>query len=100
MHFVEHSGHGTHFNISGYARTRSEKNPETALAFMEYLASPSVQRLYADSSKDYPVISGLKPHLVLQNLGEYKEDELPLAELSQYYELAELISKEEGWLWK
>lgn len=100
MHFVEHLGYGTHFNISGYARTRSEKNSENALAFMEYLASPSVQRLYADSSKDYPVISGLKPHLVLQQLGEYTEDKLPLSDLSQHYKLAERISKEEGWLWK
>lgn len=98
--YLEQDSIGTHVNISGFGMTKSTENSATARRFMEFLARPAVQRLYADGSKDYPILPGLKPHLAMQSMGSFKEDALPLASLADYYELAETISRAEGWLWK
>lgn len=95
---AEHKG--VHMNISGYGLTKATKNRGKAIKLMEYLVRPAVQRLYADPSRDYPIVSGLKPHSVLQKLGTFDEDKLAISELAKHYDLAERISKEEGWLWK
>lgn len=100
VHYLEQDGRGVHTNISGFAMTRSTRNRNAAVQLMEYMVRPSVQRLYADGSKDSPIVSGLKPHFVLQELGTYKEDVLPIESLNEHYSLAEKISREEGWLWK
>jgi iron(III) transport system substrate-binding protein len=47
-------GSGTHVNVSGVAMTASAPNRDAALAFMEYLASPEAQAIYAAEVSEYP----------------------------------------------
>ena len=98
--FLDQATHGAHMNVSGFALIKGAPNPSAARTLMRYMIRPAVQRLYADASMDHPVVSGLKPNSALQTLGAFAEDAQPIHELGQYYELAERISREEGWLWK
>ena len=78
---------------------RGAPNPQAAKRLMEFMVRPSNQRLYADASKDYPIIA-MKPHAILQALGAFREDTLPLHLLSGHYDEAESLSHTSGWLWK
>lgn len=100
IHFLNQDTHGAHMNISGFAMIKGAPNSNAAKALMRYMVQPAVQRLYADASMDHPILPGLKPHSDLRSFGAFVEDDKPIYELGQYYELAERISREEGWLWK
>ena len=97
---LEQNGRGVHMNISGFAQTRASRQPVLARRLMEYMTRPLAQRLYADAARDFPIIDGVRGRASQQIFGDFKEDSLPIAELANYYELAEDISKQEGWLWK
>lgn len=99
IHYPDASGPGVHVNISGFGMVRDAPNAKAAKQLMEFLVRPSIQRLYADASKDYPIIP-MKPHAILQALGNFREDALPLHQLSSHYEQAEALSRASGWLWK
>ena len=90
----------THVNISGFGLTRAKRNRKAAQQLMEFVVQPAAQRLYADTEGDYPIAQGLPPHALLQQLGTYNEDELPLHKLAEHYAAAERVTRESGWLWK
>ncbi len=100
MVYLEQDGRGVHVNISGFAMTKAMAHRDAAKRLMEYMVQPTVQRLYADGSKDHPILPGLKPDTALAALGDFKEDELSIHELGQHYDVAEKISREENWLWE
>jgi iron(III) transport system substrate-binding protein len=89
-----------HVNISAFGMTRATRNRKAAVSLMEYVVQPAAQRLYADAEMDYPIVAGLRAHALLNELGPYTEDPLPLHNLAKHYPAAEVISREEGWLWK
>jgi iron(III) transport system substrate-binding protein len=97
---LEQDGRGVHVNISAFALTRASRQPDLARRLMEYMVRPLAQRLYADASHDFPILGGLGGDASEQIFGDFKEDALPLAALARHYELAERISREEGWVWK
>ena len=100
MVFLEQETRGVHVNISGFAQVKGTDQPAEGLRLMEYMMQPLAQRLYADGSMDYPILSTVKPHDGLATFGHFAEDDLSIAELGEHYDLAEQISREEGWLWK
>ena len=100
MVYLEQEGRGVHVNISGFAMTKATAHKADALRLMEFMVRPTVQRLYADGSKDHPILPGLKPDTALIALGDFKEDDLSIHELGRHYDLAEQISREENWLWE
>ena len=100
MVYLEQDGRGVHVNISGFAMTKATAHRENAQRLMEYMVRPTVQRLYADGSKDHPILPGLKPDTALSALGDFKEDDLAIHELGRHYDVAERISREENWLWE
>lgn len=64
----------THVNISGVAMTNSAPHPEDAKAFMEFLASPEAQKIYADVVHEYPADPGTAPSDLVAGWGEIKPD--------------------------
>lgn len=100
IHYLDQGGRGAHMNASGFAMVKGARNIEATLRLMDYMVRPAVQRLYADASVDHPIRPDLRPHTALQTLGAFQEDTLPLHTLGEHYDLAEQISREEGWLWK
>ena len=51
---------GTHVNIAGAAVAKHAKHRDNAVAFMEYLASPSAQDYFANGNNEFAAAKGVK----------------------------------------
>jgi iron(III) transport system substrate-binding protein len=58
--FPNQSSWGTHVNVAGGAVARHAKNPDNAIKFLEYLATPAAQAHFADGNNEWPVAKGVK----------------------------------------
>ena len=83
LEFPEFEGGGTHVNISGVAMTKAAPNRENAIKFMEFLASPRAQEIYAETNNEYPVSPGAKPSELVASWGSFTPDNLNLIELAR-----------------
>ena len=77
--FPNQASWGTHINIAGAAVARNAKNRPAAVQFLEYLASDSAQRYFADGNNEYPVVAGVQPNAALVSLGTFKAETVPIA---------------------
>jgi len=80
------SSWGTHVNIAGAAVARHAKNRDSAVAFMEYLASPSAQKYFADGNNEFPAAKGVKldnPALHAMGGENFKLETVPLAAVAK-----------------
>ncbi len=74
---------GTHVNVSGMAMVRSAPHHDEALRFMEFLASPEAQEIYAETNYEYPIAPGTKPSDLVSSWGSFTPDTLNLMELAR-----------------
>ncbi len=77
---------GTHVNIAGAAVARHAKNRDSAVAFMEYLASQSAQKYFADGNNEFPAAKGVKldnPALHAMGGENFKLETVPLAAVAK-----------------
>lgn len=72
--FPNQEGRGAHINVSGIGLTRSAKNKENAIKFMEYLVSPDVQSRFATANHEYPLSLDIEASPVLKAFGPFKAD--------------------------
>lgn len=69
---------GTHVNIAGAGVAKHAKNTGAAVKFLEYLASDSAQRYFADGNNEWPVVRGLKvSNPALEQMGAFKSETIP-----------------------
>jgi iron(III) transport system substrate-binding protein len=90
-------GRGVHVNVSGAGLTAASKNKAEAVKLLEYLVGEEAQRIYAEVGYEYPVRPGVAWSPVLESLGEFKMDELNLAELGRHNAEAVRIFDRAGW---
>ena len=74
--FPNQASWGTHVNISGAGVMKNAPNREAAVKFLEYLASDSAQRYFAEGNTEWPVLVGAELSPELTSLGSFKEDRL------------------------
>ncbi len=74
---------GTHINVSGAGVTAAAKNPDAAIALIEFLASDESQRWYAETNNEYPVRDSVEPSALLKSWGSFKSDQVPMSELGR-----------------
>lgn len=55
--FPNQGDRGTHTNISGGGVVKTAKNPEAAMQFLEFLATPEAQAMFAKGNNEYPVVA-------------------------------------------
>ena len=79
--FPNQASFGTHVNIAGAAVARNARNRAAAVQFLEYLASDSAQRYFADGNNEYPVTVGSVPNAALASLGTFKAETVPIAKV-------------------
>ncbi len=92
--FPNAADRGTHVNISGMALAKYAPNKDSAVKFMEFLASKEAQEIYAEQVFEYPVLPGAKVSEVVASFGEIKPDTLPLADVAANRKKAsELVDK-------
>ncbi|MEM7566831.1 MAG: Fe(3+) ABC transporter substrate-binding protein [Pseudomonadota bacterium] len=88
---------GTHVNVSAAGVAANAPNRENAIAFLEYLASDSAQRYFADGNQEYPVVDSVEPPQSMEGLGDFKADAINIADLAANQRRAVEIFDEVGY---
>ncbi len=94
----DQKGPGTHINISGGGMLKTAPHKEAAVKFLEYLVSDDAQRHFADGNNEWPAVPTVKvANPVLDALGTFKADSLPISVLAKNATLAQKIYDRSGW---
>jgi iron(III) transport system substrate-binding protein len=89
---------GTHVNVSGGGVMKNAPNREAAIRFMEYLAGDAAQGYLANGNNEWPVVAtATARNPVLESLGKFKADELPVASIGRAQVTAAKIIDRVGW---
>jgi iron(III) transport system substrate-binding protein len=88
---------GAHVNIAGAGVARHSPNRANAVRFLEYLASPEAQAIFAEGNNEYPVVRGTRLSAQLASLGEFREDTLNAAVFGRNNEAALRLMDRAGW---
>jgi len=100
VQFLDQDGPGQHVNISGAAVIKGAKNREDAIRLIEFLAEDVAQGMYASSNFEYPVKAGVATDPLIESLGEFRTDPLPLSEIARHRKaasrLVDRVGFEEG----
>ena len=84
LEFPVFEGGGTHVNVSGVAMTKAAPHAEDALRFMEFLASPAAQEIYAETNFEYPVAANTAPSDLVASWGSYTPDDINLMDMAGF----------------
>ena len=95
--FPNQDDRGTHVNISGAGVLKTAPNAAAAVRFLEYLASPEAQRIFAESNNEYPVVEGVAIDSVVAGFGEFKADTLNASVFGSNNPEALRITDRAGW---
>ena len=71
---------GVHVNVSGAGVTARARHPDAARRFLEWLAQPEAQALFASLNLEYPVREDLPPAPAVAAWGEFRGDAVNLSE--------------------
>ena len=100
VQFLDQDGPGQHVNISGAAVIKGAKNREDAIRLIEFLAGDIAQEMYATTNFEYPVKAGVATDPLIESLGEFRADPLPLSEIARHRKaasrLVDRVGFEEG----
>jgi len=95
--FPDQAGAGTHVNVSAGGVVATAPNRDNAVAFLEYLASDTAQKYFADGNNEYPVVKGIAPSPALASMGTFKADDMPLTVLGENQAQAQAIYNAVGY---
>jgi iron(III) transport system substrate-binding protein len=95
--FPNQGDRGTHVNISGAGVVKTAPHREAAIQFLEYLASPAAQEIFAQSNNEYPVVEGVALDSVVAGFGQFKADPLNAAVFGRNNPEALRITDRAGW---
>jgi iron(III) transport system substrate-binding protein len=96
--FPNQRDRGAHVNISGGGLVKTSPNKANAIKFLEFLASPKAQEIFAKSNHEYPVVAGTPIDPVLATYGtDFKEDSLNASIFGRNGEEAMKIADRAGW---
>lgn len=75
---------GTHVNVSGGGVAKNSPNKANAIAFLEYLSSPSAQNYFANGNNEFPVSKGVTSNnAALSSLGKFKQEEVAISSIAK-----------------
>lgn len=95
--FPKFENGGTHVNVSGAGVAKYAPHKENAIKFIEFLASPEAQELFANQNFEYPVTKGVKKNEVVQSWGSFTDDDISINTLGKYNAQAVKIFDLAGW---
>jgi iron(III) transport system substrate-binding protein len=89
---------GVHMNVSGAGVMKHARNPDNAVKFLEYLASDSAQRYFADGNNEWPVVPGVQvDNPALKAMGEFRADTVDLQTLAENTAKAQMLFDRAGY---
>lgn len=97
LFFPNQNGRGTHINISGAGLVKAAPNPENAMRFLEFMVSPEAQEIFASGNYEFPVVSGVPLHPVVQQFGDFKSDAINVSAYGRNNPEAVRLMDEVGW---
>lgn len=98
MVWPNQGGRGTHLNISGAGVMKHAPHREAAIKFLEYLASDTAQRYFADGNNEFTAVRGVSvDNRELASLGNFKSDALNVGALGKNQPAAQRVYDRAGW---
>ena len=91
------AGNGVHVNVTAASVAANAPNPDEALAFIEFLASPEGQAMLVAETREFPIVEGVPLPEGLDALDIGTESELPLSVLGENQAEAQQIYDRAGW---
>ena len=95
--FPNQKGRGTHINVSGAGVTKSAKNKENAIKFIEYLSSAEAQEIFGSVNFEYPVKIDNNKSELLNSWGSFNFDNMNLSVLGMRNSEAVKLFDKAGW---
>jgi iron(III) transport system substrate-binding protein len=96
--FPNQKSWGAHVNVSGAGVMKNAPHRETAVKFLEYLASDDAQRYFADGNNEWPVVPSVQvANPVLSAFGAFKYDPVNVAVLGRNQPGAQKLYDRVGW---
>jgi iron(III) transport system substrate-binding protein len=95
--FPNQGSRGTHVNVSGGGMAKNAPNRDAAVKFLEYLASDQAQLYFANGNNEWPVTEVPVDNKGLASLGNFKRDQVNVAELGRNQAKAQAIMDKVGW---
>ena len=95
--FPDQDGNGAHMNLSGGGVAKHAPNRENAVKFLEYLASETAQQYFSAGNDEYPTVAGIALADSVNQLGEFKADDVNLSEVALNIPTAQKIFDKVGW---
>ena len=95
--WADQAGKGTHVNISGGGVTKSAKNREEAVRFLEWLASPAIQQRFAAVNFEFPANAGVDPLPEVKSWGTFKPNEVNVGLIGKTQPAAVMLIDRAGW---
>jgi iron(III) transport system substrate-binding protein len=89
---------GTHINVSGGGMLKNAPNKDSAVKFLEYLASDQAQVYFADGNNEWPVVASVKTkNPALEALGKFKAETINVGTLGKLQGSVQKIYDRAGW---
>ena len=95
--FPSQDAEGAHMNLSGGGVAAHAPNKDNAIKFLEYLASPKAQEYFSNGNDEFPVVAGVELAPSVAALGEFKADDVVLADVAKNIPVAQKIFNEVNW---
>ena len=97
--FPNQKGRGTHMNISGIGVLKYSPNKDNAIKFIEFLLTPDAQKHIVSNSYEYPIIEGVKPSKLIEEMGLnfVQDDSTKVSSYGRWQKLAFKLMQEAGW---
>ncbi len=95
--FPDQDGNGAHMNLSGAGLAAHAPNRDNAVKFLEYLASDSAQAYFAGGNDEYTAVKGVEVSAAVEQLGDFKADEIDLSAVAENLATAQQIFNTVGW---
>ncbi|NRB20977.1 MAG: extracellular solute-binding protein [Rhodobacteraceae bacterium] len=95
--FPSQDAEGAHMNLSGAGVAAHAPNKANAIKFLEYLASPQAQQYFSNGNDEFPVVAGVELAPSVAALGDFKADDVILADVAKNIPVAQKIFNEVNW---
>ncbi len=97
IYWADQEGKGTHVNISGGGVTKHAKNRAEAVRFLEWLASPEIQKRFAAVNFEFPANAGVESLPEVQAWGPFEPNRVNVGLIGRTQPAAVMLIDRAGW---